>query len=1245
MARRWHKSAHDSARSRPRARGRRLIGERLEDRCLLSVNVLMYHNDLSGTGVNPNEVALTPVNVNSSSFGKQFTTPVDGQVYAEPLEMTEVNITTGAHQGVHNVVFVATANDSLYAIDAGNGAILWQTSVINNTNPGVLDVNPNANANTVITAVPSADVNSTDIMPIIGIIATPVIDPTTNTIYFTAKTKEVISGNSSKPVYVQQLYALNISNGHLQTTIGATVGTGVLTIAETAATSPNTPSSSTYTYLSGPSVVDTTGQGAGNVKVNGVNTIVFNALRQLNRPGLTLSNGQIIIGYASDGDQGPYHGWVLGVSASTMQLTGVFCEDPNGNDGGIWQSGGRIEVDSAGALYFETGNGLFDSTLNGAGFPSLGDYGDSVVKLVTDSSTAANPNINGWGFHVADYFTPFDQAGLNNDDTDLSSSGLVLLPPSAGNAADPNLLVASGKNGTLYLIDADTGKMGEFHTSTDNVVEELNTPAGYWSSPTYFNGDFYDTGSGQPTQEYAVANARFVTTPVSTSPDKFSFPGATANVSSDGTVNGIVWELNRGSGDLEAFNASNLADQLYTSAQASGGRDTLGTVVKFSIPMVANGMVYVGTANSIVGYGLLSPATAAPGAPSLLTAAAAVSGGVQLQWEPNSTNETAFEIDRSTDGTNFAPIGLAGAGSSSYIDTSGLVPGVKYYYQVRAVNPIGDSTFSNIATIQTEATPVTGTWTDSDVGGPAVPGGATFANNTLTLSGSGAGIGNQADQFNFLYQSLTGDGTIIARVLSQTNTSASALAGVMIRNTLDANSAYAFAAISGSGGASFSYRSTAGASATNAGAFAGATAPYWLELVRQGNTITALVSSDGINYTQLGSFVFSSSDMPGTVYVGLAVTAANTAALDAATFNNVEVAPPQTLLSSLTPTAPAGPPHGDKRTTTSSNPAYPLNGQYTTFLTDLNVNGAVSSGAVDFQVIADGTKIYDSGTLAAGTVDHIALNVAGVNQLQLKVVNQGSGTLTAGLAGWPNARLLNALPSTPTALTGQIASGSQINLEWTDAATNVNGYLVLRQSPGSSTFSVVAAVPAQSTSFVDTGLTNGATYSYEVEASNTFGNSVASNLATFSIPVPPTPPINLQTTSLTSTSVSLSWQLTSTNQTAVKVYRRDGTTSLFTNIATLAPNATTFTDTGLPPGTLHEYQIQAYNIGGFSDTDDLIITTPTDPPADLTASCEAPERGRRVGRHPDGAGSPTMFIAALPGGGRSNSLRHRADGG
>ena len=595
MARPWNRVPQ--RRTRPSVhRSRRLMLERLESRRMLSAtNILTYLNDLSGTGANTSETTLTPANVNTSNFGKLFSSSVDGQVYAQPLYMASVNITTGANQGIHNVVFVATAHDSLYAFDADNGAKLWQTSFLSATVSGVLNVNPNIAANVTITTVPSGDVSSTDISPEIGVIATPVIDPTSGTIYLTAKTKEIINGNTSAPDYFYQLYAINLQNGHLQTGLGG----GVVKIGDTVF------SGGVYTNTTSISVA---GTGAGNV--GGV--VKFNALRQLNRPGLTLyydSNnvGHIYIAFASHGDNGPYHGWVLGYNPSNLQLTGVFNANPNGSDDGVWQSGGRVEVDSSGALYFETGNGTFETSLNAQGFPSNGDYGDSVLKIVTDSSTSSTPNINGWGFHVADYFTPFNQATLNSGDTDLGASGLVILPDSVGSAAHPHLLIARGKAGVIYLIDRDS--MGKFNPNTDQVVQKFTDSAGFWSSPTYAvigsTAYFYGTPSGGTLHQWSISNGAFSTSVLHAGPDAYAFPGATGFISANGTANGIVWEVEKNTNQLRAYRADNVSTELYTSAQAANNRDALGTVVKFSVPIVDNGHVYVGTGSSLVVYGEL----------------------------------------------------------------------------------------------------------------------------------------------------------------------------------------------------------------------------------------------------------------------------------------------------------------------------------------------------------------------------------------------------------------------------------------------------------------------------------------------------------------------------------------------------------------------------------------------------------------------------------------------------------------
>jgi hypothetical protein len=364
----------------------------LEPRTLLSnVSVLSYRNGTSNTGDYPAETVLTPANVKSSTFGKLFSTPIDGQVYAQPLVVAGEDVTVGPQPGRHNVVLVATENDSLYAIDAASGAILWQAGFID----------PAAG----ITAVPSNDTQSGVITPEAGITSTPVIDPATNIIYVVAQTKDQ---EPDGPNYISTLHAINIATG-------AEALGGPVDIADTIY------QNGVYTYVSGPAV-----KGDGNASVGGV--VPFNALRANQRPALTLANGQVYIAFASFGDIEPYHGWILGYNASTLQPSAVFNDTPNGFDGGIWQSGAGLAVDGQGNLYVETGIGTFDENLTAQGFPSLGDYGDSVLKLAPDpSTTASNPNANGWGLKVVDYFTPSNQSTLDATDGDVGSGGVTLL--------------------------------------------------------------------------------------------------------------------------------------------------------------------------------------------------------------------------------------------------------------------------------------------------------------------------------------------------------------------------------------------------------------------------------------------------------------------------------------------------------------------------------------------------------------------------------------------------------------------------------------------------------------------------------------------------------------------------------------------------------------------------------------------------------------------------------------------------
>jgi len=507
-----------------------------------------HHNDNLRTGQNPGETVLTPANVNSTNFGKLATYQLDGVAYASPLYVANVGI---PGQGFHNVVYVATEHDSVYAFDADalSASPLWQVSFIN--------------AAAGITTVPAADAqytgDSADIYPEIGITSTPVIDPGTGTLYVVAKTKEP-SG------YFQRLHALDITTG-----------------AE---------------KFGGPVVIQASVTGTGEGAQGG--QVAYDPLRENQRPALLLNNGVVYIAAASHGDNDPYHGWVLGYNATTLQQVMVYNTTPNAGRGGIWQSGGGVAADSAGNLFFVTGNGDFDANTGG------NDYGESYVKLSPSGI-------------VLDYFTPYNESTLNLYDLDLGSAGLILLPDQPGTT--PQLVGNAGKGGTIYLVNRDN--MGHYNSQSDNqIVQSLvnifpnpsfDSGLGNFSPPVYFNGYVYFSPVLAPVQAFQLSNGMLSTVPTSVSSATFSYMGGALAISANANSNGILWAVERqttwqndpsATGVLHAYDATNLANELYNSNQ-SVIRDTLDFAAKYNIPLVANGKVFVANVSELVIYGLL----------------------------------------------------------------------------------------------------------------------------------------------------------------------------------------------------------------------------------------------------------------------------------------------------------------------------------------------------------------------------------------------------------------------------------------------------------------------------------------------------------------------------------------------------------------------------------------------------------------------------------------------------------------
>ena len=518
------------------------------------VMVLTGHYDNTRQCANTNETILTPANVNAQNFGKLFSYSVDGYVYAQPLYVPNLAI---PGRGAHNVLYVATEQNSIYAFDADssagiNGGLLWHVNL------GAYAISASGDFGTRYK-------NSyTDIVPDVGITGTPVIDPVSGTLYVDAFTHE---GSA----YIHRIHALNITNGTEQ---------------------PDSPA-----------LVAATVPGVGVDSVKGI--VAFKAQQQLQRPSLTLAGGMLFAAYGSYADTDPYHGWVVGFNAANLQpLTNyVFNTTPNATkavfgpyaaQAGIWMGGNGLSVDAATNLYFETGNGSFDANQAGGA-----DYGDSFVKLSTTN-----------GLAVADYFTPHDQATLAANDEDLGSGGPLVLPDSVGSAAHPHLIVGAGKEGTIYLIDRD--QMGHFKSANDSQIVQVlpSIIGGVWCSPAYFNHFIYYHGSGEALKAFAITNGVMSTGPVSKSPENFGDKGTTPTpaVSANGISNAIVWEIDSdaavGSGlaVLHAYNATNLTQELYNTGQDST-RDNPGAAVKHVAPTIINGKVYVAAQYVVSVYG------------------------------------------------------------------------------------------------------------------------------------------------------------------------------------------------------------------------------------------------------------------------------------------------------------------------------------------------------------------------------------------------------------------------------------------------------------------------------------------------------------------------------------------------------------------------------------------------------------------------------------------------------------------
>ena len=520
-----------------------------------TTSITTFHVDTNRSGLNSQETTLTPANVNASTFGKLFSCPLDGYVYGSPLILSNQTI-NGAQ---HNVLYVATENDSVYAYDAdtcGGGTPLWKVSLLQSGETPLADE---------------------AILPYAGVTSTPVIDPTSGTLYVVS-TEESSSGGTFR------LSALNVITGAQK--------------------------------FGGPVTINASVAATNSDSVNGVQTLSTSCLQ---RAALLLANGNVYIGFGSC-----HSGWLLAYNASTLAQVGVFNSSTKLNGegtyagaGGIWMGGAGPVADSEGNVYVATGNGPWDGQTA---------WGDSVLKFGPTPVSGANGTMQ-----PIDYFTPSIYQFMDCYDADFASGGLLLIPGST-------TLIAGGKTGTMYLVNStnlghessnDAGAIqeqvwgaglsdgGTYQQSCqDSMGTHYANIASYeiFGSAAYFNGAAYLGVS--PTSTSAPAGVRQFdyTSTLSAQSDTSNYQnegsyGTTPLISANGTSDGIVWYINQGnplqnaskvsptSASLLAYDASNYPTQLYSSTTNSG--DAPGYCIKFSSPVVANGKVYISTGTDL----------------------------------------------------------------------------------------------------------------------------------------------------------------------------------------------------------------------------------------------------------------------------------------------------------------------------------------------------------------------------------------------------------------------------------------------------------------------------------------------------------------------------------------------------------------------------------------------------------------------------------------------------------------------
>jgi titin len=1145
--------------------------------------VVTHHNDNQRTGANLQEATLTAANVNSTQFGLSFTRPVDSFIYSQPLYVPNVAV---PGQGTHNVVFVATMNNSVYAFDADDpaqSAPLWQTSL---------------GQPVTIASTPFSSFVQEIGAPTIGELSTPVIDLTSNTLYCCCSTQDTTAGP-----YHTMLYALDITTG--QSKPGSPVEI-------TGAVSP----------------ISNRSAGAQN------GVLPYDPSNHMNRPALLLDHGVLYVSCGSHGDLGTWHGWVFAYDPVSLTQKGIWCTTQFFAQGSIWQAGSGPAADASGNIYLMDANGSADAynysnafiklTLGPLGL-KLADwfmpYNEVILSSydmdLGSSGPLVLPGTNylvGGGKECRIYLIDSTNMGKAKFDSHGQVAG----------TADPQILQS-------------------FFATPNGWTPGGNGPTHHiHGSPVTFTGPagqqlIYVWPENEYLKSFQFQNGQFITTPYATGPfpDATGMPGGMLSISANGAQNGILWvnrplsdaNMSVAQGCLEAFDAVTL--QLLYDSQQNAARDNPGLFGKFTPPTVVNGKVYLATfSNQLDVYALLPPA------PPVLTATPISGSEIDLSW--TGSNFTGTYIERSTDGVNFTQIAEVDAPATTYADTSVTATSALYYYRVRCFNNIGLSAYSNVAHTSddpgTPSAPETLTaqgvsqteidlaWMNGDSNEDGViilrsTDGVSFTQIATTVED----VSSYQDTtcapgttYYYMVQAYNFSGTSAYSNTASATTIpvAPVIAATVISNTeIDLS----WSAVQGATGYNVLRSTFPYTTFTQVGQASSPATTYQDLGLKQGATYEyEMVATNSAGASPVSNIVKASTQsQPSKPPTNLAATAVSSTEIDltwtiadpGATDTILAISTDQQKWSTLTQVPVPGASYAATKLTPgttyyfhatshnkygASNPS--SNVSATTLLATPTLNAsAASASEIDLSWTAPGATTV---TVQRSTDNQNFTQIAQVTTPQSTYadtscspsstyyyrVQSSSATSTSPYSSVATATTPQSPPMAPTGLTASASSQTEIDLSWSDSDPSVAGYTVQRSTDGVN-FTQIGQAGAGQTTYADTTCVPGTGYFYRVAAYNSGGSSAYSNIASAATPLypPQAPSLSATAVSIHEIDLSISAQFATT----IQIQRStDGVN--FRTLLALPGSATGYKDANCVSNTTYYYRAQAANKAGKS---------------------------------------------------------------